>query len=345
MCCAILRAGTVAWLIAAAPLAFASKDDVVEFEGGSRLVGEAKYLERGKLRFKTAATDTITVEWNEVTALVTKQRLRVVKRDGTRYFGTLVPADSPSTIAIVTGNGTVALPILDVVTIDTIESTVWDRLDIDVSGNYAFTKATDVEELGFGLEMDYETETHSRTLTLSSQSSRAPEEDNASRNVATYQTLKIREGHWLTGWLTGAAQNDALDLDYRITGAYGGGRRFFPTADSRIQLFAGLQLSEERFSGNDADGNVESVFMSTIDWYQFHEPELDLSSTVVVTPSLTDFGRVRAGVDTSLKWELVKDFYWHLTFFSDFDSDPQTGGDQSGAKNDYGVTTGLGWSH
>jgi hypothetical protein len=341
----IVPAGIAIVLIATVPCAFGKGGDVVDFKGGNRLVGEVKYLERGKLYFKTDATDTIGIEWNEVTALVTTQNVRVVERDGTRYFGTLARTESPATIAVATGTGTVTLPVLDVVDIDTLELTAWDRMDIDVSGNYSFSNATDVQELGVGLEVDYETETHSRTFKFSSQSSSAPDDDDSSRNVATYQALRYHEDNWLTGWLSGVEQNDALDLDYRVTSGYGGGRRFFPTSHSRILLFGGLQLSEEKFAGNDTDANVESVFMGTIDWYQFHAPELDLSSSLVVTPSLTEFGRVRAVVDTSLKWELVKDFYWQLSFFSDFDSDPQTGQSSSGSKNDYGVTTGIGWSH
>ena len=44
----------------------ANKTDVVTFVNGDRLTGEVKSLERGRLRFKTDATDTISIEWDNV---------------------------------------------------------------------------------------------------------------------------------------------------------------------------------------------------------------------------------------------------------------------------------------
>jgi hypothetical protein len=53
--------------------------------GGNRLIGEAKCLERGKLYFKTCATDTITVEWNEVAPRGPK-RNRLGRIDRTQHY-------------------------------------------------------------------------------------------------------------------------------------------------------------------------------------------------------------------------------------------------------------------
>ena len=57
---------------------FASADnDVVFFHNGDRLTGEVKSLERGKFRFKTAATDTISIEWDDVAYLSSDQNIQV----------------------------------------------------------------------------------------------------------------------------------------------------------------------------------------------------------------------------------------------------------------------------
>ena len=58
----------------------AAKTDIVIVVNGDSLTGEVKSLERGRLRFKTDATDTISIEWDDVAwlgvlGLVTNQLL------------------------------------------------------------------------------------------------------------------------------------------------------------------------------------------------------------------------------------------------------------------------------
>lgn len=70
-------------------------------------------------------------------------------------------------------------------------------------------------------------------------------------------------------------------------------------------------------------------------------PELDLSTNLQIIPNLTDTGRVRAELDISLKWEIVEDLFWQLSFYDSYDSDPIVA---DAEKNDYGVSTSLGWA-
>ena len=53
----------------AMPAVAADATDIVIFDNGDRLTGEVKSLERGRLRFKTDATDTISIEWDNVAFL------------------------------------------------------------------------------------------------------------------------------------------------------------------------------------------------------------------------------------------------------------------------------------
>ena len=83
-----IAAGMV--LVLAPPLA-AEKTDVVVFESGDRLTGELKKLERGKLGFKTAATDTIQIEWEHVASVRASESFDLETRTGERYFRSLAP--------------------------------------------------------------------------------------------------------------------------------------------------------------------------------------------------------------------------------------------------------------
>jgi hypothetical protein len=57
-------------------------------------------------------------------------------------------------------------------------------------------------------------------------------------------------------------------------------------------------------------------------------------------PSLTDPGRVRFGMNTSLKFRVTKDLYWRFGYYLDADSRPP----QNVPKTDYGSTSSQGWT-
>jgi len=325
--------------------AFAQKTDIVEFGHGSRLVGEVKSLDRGKLYFKTDATDTITIDWADVTRLVTTQRIRVETRAGKRYFGALDATGANDSLAVTSGDGTVAVPLRETVILDPIEATVADRIDFDTSIGYGFTKSTGVEQLDFEADLRYDTELVSRELQLTSQSSSSDEVERSTRNVASYRAIRLHENRWFTGWLGKYESNDALALDYRFSGALIGGRSFFPSADRRLRAFGGLAVNDEQFKDNTSQQSLEGVVGGIVDWFYYDEPELDLNSTLTLFPSITESGRVRGNLNVSLRWEIFKDLFWKLSLYNDYDSRPQgQTNDANPPNNDYGVTTGLGWS-
>jgi hypothetical protein len=334
-----------ALLMTSGAFAVAAKTDVVEFGNGSRLVGEVKGLDRGKLSFKTDATDTIAIDWADVTRLVTQQTIRVEVREGKRYFGSLDASGQNGRLSIVTADGTVDMPMRDAVVLDPVEATVADRIDFEISLGYSFAKSTGVEDLNFDSALRYDTEQVSRELRLTSQSTDSDGESRSTRNVAGYRAFSILEERWFVGWASQYESNDALALDHRITAAGIGGRSFFPSPNQRLRAFVGLGVNGERFEGNDTQTSLEGVFGGTVDWFDFGEPELDLNSTLVLFPSITETGRVRGSFDVSLRWELYKDLFWKLSLFDEYDSRPEgRPTEPNPSNNDYGVTTGVGWS-
>jgi hypothetical protein len=60
---------------------------VVVIVSGDRLTGEPKSLERGKLRFKAAATDTVSIEWDDIASLTSDQNIQVATEAGKPNLG------------------------------------------------------------------------------------------------------------------------------------------------------------------------------------------------------------------------------------------------------------------
>lgn len=84
---------------------------------------------------------------------------------------------------------------------------------------------------------------------------------------------------------------------------------------------------------------------TALDWFQFTLPELDLSTQLVLFPSLSDRRRVRGKFNIALRWEIVRDLYWELSIYDDYDSQRVSLDDGTlSSSNDYGLSTSLGWS-
>ena len=49
---------------------------------------------------------------------------------------------------------------------------------------------------------------------------------------------------------------------------------------------------------------------------------------------------MRAEFDIELRWEVIEDLFWQLSFYDSYDSDPVI---IDAEKNDYGIATSLGW--
>lgn len=320
-------------------------DDIVEFGAGSRLTGEIKYLQRGRLYFKTDSTDTISLEWADVTALTTSQRIRIMDRDGNYTLGFLVASPSAGSLFIVSDDRRLEVPLLHVVDIRPLEETAWERLDVDVAAGYAFTKSTEVEQWNLSIDIDYSDPTRERSLAMTAQSSGSPENEDNFQGGVTYQTLRVRPERWGSGWGAGIERNDALSLDYRASAAWILGRSFYPRADQLYGFALGLQVNNEQFDNGDTTNSLEGYAGARFEWFRFEEPELDLSTRLTLFPSLTESGRLRGAFNIALTWEIYEDFYWQLSFYDNYDNQARDQvSDDNANTNDYGILTSIGWS-
>lgn len=318
-----------------------AKTDVVIFVNGDRLTGEVKSLERGKLRFKTAATDTISIEWDDVARLTSDQNIQVETEGGDRYLGRLVAYSQARQIVVKTESGLQTLDAGHIVFMNPIEEKGIARFDGDITAGFNFTKASEVKQAQLGLELEARTETRLFGLDVSSVTSDSADNESSQRHALDLSYTRLRPERWFTGAVVRLERNDELGLDLRTSIGAGGGRYLRQTNSSTLSLTGGLQLSRENVAGDLADEDTVEAFATLAwDWFRYDTPELDFSTNLQIIPNLTDTGRVRADFDVSMKWEMIEDLFWELEFYNSFDSDPVVLGAE---ENDYGVITSLGW--
>ncbi len=338
------------WLLAmifAVPMAVAANSDVVVFDNGDRLTGEIKSLERGKLRFKTEATDTISIEWEDIAFLSSEQNIQVETFTGRRYLGHLALSPAVKKINVQLGDDYVELDATEVVVMTPIEDRGFERVDGDITAGYNFAKADANEQMNLGLDVELRGEIRSLGVSLNSTISNSQGSESSQRHTADANFKRFYPNRWYYAGVLGATRNDELGVDLRTSIGGGGGRVISQSNHSRLLVESGLLLTHENLAP-DEDGNdppdedtVEAYISIDWDWFRYDSPEFDLSTSLDIIPNLTNTGRVRGEFDITLKWEIIHDLFWQLSFYDSYDSDPVTDGAE---QNDYGVTTSLGYS-
>ena len=321
------------------PSSAASKTDTVIFKNGDKLTGEVKSLKRGQLNLNTEATGTIGIEWDKISSVASKQRIQVEISNGSRYFGSLTSSGKGPGIIVVTDNGPQVLETMSIITMTPIEGGGIHALDIDLSVGYDFAKAGGVKHATLGVNMDYRSLIRIESFRFSTVITDSDSQDPSRRTNLGLRHTRLWGKRWFTNGSLSFDQNDELGLNLRTSVGGGIGRYLVQSDTMLLSLEGGLQFSKENLIAEDEDTrSLESTFSAKWDWFLFEDPELDWSTNIQLIPSLTERGRVRGELDTTLAWEIIGDLKWAFSLYGSWDNQPQS---PTGATSDYGVNTAL----
>jgi len=318
-----------------------AKTDVVIFKNGDRLTGEVKSLERGHMRFKTDATDTISIEWDEVAYLSSDHNIQVETLLGARHLGFLIRSEEKFNLIVETNEGPIKLNNIQVVKMTPIEDKGLSRLDGNITFGYNFAKADEATQSNLGINLEMRSEIRILSLTFDGSITDSATNESNQRESLSLDFKRLLRDRWLWSANIGMDRNDELGIDMRTSVGGGGGRILRQTDHSAILLEAGLKGTREDLAGSTTDEEtIEAYGLVKWDWFRFDTPELDLSTSLEVIPNLSDTGRVRSELDIELQWEMIEDLFWQLSYYNSYDSKPATVGAE---KNDYGIITSLGY--
>jgi len=319
------------------------KTDVVTVRNRDRLTCEIKQLARGKLQVKTDDMGTVDIKWRRITSLSSAFYFRLETSQGQRLFGSMRLDEGDSLLQVIGVRETVSVPKLQVVGITPIEVGFWSRFDGSLSFGFSFTKASDVAQLTFDWANLYRTERNLVDFKTKTIITARGDEDVARRADVSLAYNRLLLKRW-TGSLTGAVQrNDELALRRRLLLSAGTGVN--PVhRNSRLWLITvGLAVLSELGTGSsETTESVEGVVSSNFSLYYYESPKTDIATSVVWYPSLTESERHRIDFDLKLRRELIKDVFFDISFYLNYDSNAPSG---EGEKKDFGIVTSFGWSY
>jgi hypothetical protein len=316
----------------------AERTDVVYLKNGDRITGEVKSLYQAKLEFKTDHMGTLYIEWDDIREIVSDTGQAVELSNGQRFHGPLTKAENQDMLMVETEEGAVGLSTSDVVGMYQVNAGFWNRLDLSARLGFSWDKGSEVGRYNVGLDAEYR---HPNFITRGKFSTEVTTQEgraDTNRGNLNVNHLVFKTNKKFIDYFGDLEQNDELGLDLRalVGAAYG----WMPVRSNRnwFSLAAGLDVNREIPVNGNAENNLEAVGMMAYEYYKYSTPQRKLSVTLLVFPSLTDFGRVRARFNTDFRIEFFTDLFWVLDFFANYDTDPIS---INASNSDYGIVSSL----
>lgn len=329
-------------IFATASLSQAAKTDLLILDNGNNIVGEVTTLQRGKLTFKTDNIGTLSVEWPHVSELRSTNRFLIETEHGRKFSGSLAKASAGQLSVESDGVVVATLEISGVVNMYRVEHTFLSRIDSSLDVGYSYTQQNADTQFNINAALRERTEKRQLTINFSTLFSTQEDADETRRSDLTGVFYKRFERKWFYLGLASAEQNNGLDLDLRTVFGGGIGHELYHTNSTIFALFTGLNYNRELYAFNDESVNsLEASGGVEFSYFTFDGMTSEITTRLLLAPSLTDAGRFRLKVDTDFRQKIIGDLYWSLNLYELFDSRPPQ---PDAPRNDFGITTSVGWS-
>ncbi|KJF42430.1 DUF481 domain-containing protein [Draconibacterium sediminis] len=319
-----------------------AQNDKIYTSNGDVLVGEIKSMKRGVLVYDTDYADSdFQVDWEEIEGIVSTRLLIIYTVDGKKYNGGLnsLP-DEPKKITIQTLDDNISVNMDQIVEITSLEQRIIDRIIISIDAGLSYSKANNVRQTSAAAKVSY----RGIKWNISAQFNNVgTTQDNVEPLKRTDGGVTLVRDIWGNGMILGGAEflsNSEQMLDLRSTFRAGLGLYLLRTNHMYMQSGLGLAFSQEKYGGDNPTSQGSFEGLGLFDFNAYDLGDLSFQFKLTTYPSLSDWGRWRIDMDTSLKYDLPLDFYVKLSYVHNFDSDPLVAGV---AKNDFVFKTSLGW--
>jgi len=306
---------------------------------GDSINADIKGFSRGKLSFEIPGGSTTSLEFDKVATIASPEDWDFELTGQRRLFGRVMSGDRPGRVRIATASDTVDMAFAEIVQMTSVDKTLWSRFDGYLELGFSYAKANNATNLTFATKVDYRAPKWLFTLSLDSRFQDQDDAESFKRNLGTFSVSYLLPKTWYVGAYTQVEQNGQLDLDLRLLLGAIGGRDLVTSSRVDWNWLVGVLSNREEYAGVEPTTSAEALLGTRFSWFTFGDFENDLSSKLLVYPSLTESGRVRVDFDVSYRQDLFGDLYMRVSFYDQYDSEPPPGAE----KNDLGTTLAVGW--
>jgi len=330
-----------ALLLAALPAAARDKTDVVVLRNGDRLTGEIKGMSRGKLDVNTDDAGRLSIEWVKVQRVSSTHQYEVELSSGEKLYGIL---DSPSDGRLAVGAPPMpdVVPIPEVVELVPMDDAFANRVRAIFDLGFTFAKSKYATTISTSGEFGYRSEDLGARLTFDGYFQSDNQSDAVSRGSIGLQGSWYFINRWRAVLGALAEHNDELQLRVRLSLAPGVACSVVRNDWTEVWITGGVAGSRESYMNGANNFALDALLGASWDAWRYDTPKLDLNSSLVLLPGLSDFGRLRGTFTIKVKYEVFMDFNVGLAFSDTFDTRPP---DPSAPNNDFIASLTIGWSY
>jgi len=322
--------------------ASAQKNDTLYFLNGDRISGEIKQYKYGFMTYKTYGVSTVQVKYDKINTFYSQKSFEIILKDGRRRFGSIDTSSHKHFVNIVITNDRILTPLIEIVEIVPIKNSFFKRMDGSVDLGYSYKKATTISQITFSGNVKYTHRNYFTELKANSNYTEQNDQYDTKKNDATLTFYMRLKKSWFGVGGMGGEQNSELGLDLRIQAGLGIGNEIIHTNSNNLLASTGIVVNKEWSA--DTSGtrqNLDAYASLSYRLFRFKDPDIDITSNLSAYPSLTDKDRLRIDYDIKIKIEIVDDLYFSLSYYINYDSKPPS---ESAAKDDYSITTSVGYS-
>ena len=204
-----------------------------------------------------------------------------------------------------------------------IGASFWGKLDGSLDIGFSYTRSSKVAQATINSTTLYRKPAFEVRLTGSGTATKNGDDGNRDdRGTIQGSYLRFRGQRLFIAAGAGFESNESLGLILRSQVAVGPGWRLVNTNHAQLAIGTGLSANDERNTDADPTQNLEGLFSFRTSYYTYDRPRTNLDVSVQYYPSLSDWGRQRMQLDTSVKREVWKDVFLSLNLFDTFDSRP-----------------------
>jgi hypothetical protein len=318
---------------------FAQSDSLV-FINGNYIVGEVKSMDRNVLKIETDySDDDFTIEWDGIKEIYTETYFLITLTDGSRYNGYL-KTNEAGKILIRSDNGqTIEVDFSEIVILDDIDQGFWSQVYAGVDFGLDVSKANNLRQLSMRSNLGYIAKRWQLDANYNNLFSKQEDVEETSRTDGAVTFKYFLPHDWYPLASVEFLSNTEQQLQLRITRKTGMGKYVIHTNQTYWGFSLGANYNSENYS-TDSIPNRQSWegFLGT-ELNMFNTGDLSLLTNLVVYPSFTESGRIRADYKFDAKYDLPLDFYIKLGFTINYDNQPAAGSPET----DYVLHTGFGW--
>jgi hypothetical protein len=314
----------------------AQQRDSIFLYNGQLLIGEITDASLGVVEIDDVDLKMQKVKLYKIKRLTSIQSFKIETLVRNIYYGSLKAGSMEGKVQV--SNGGPELGIIDISVLTSLDKKFLKRLNGSLSVGLNYTKSSSVGLVNLSSVVKYATRSFDFQLTVSENASLDTSKfSRDAENLQLFSTYNLNATYVLASAVQ-YQRNLELSISRRFQELLGAGGKVFVKKNWQLMALTGLAINQEKSTdGVNSQVLLEIPLMLRFNFYKFHHPNIQITTSQSAYISLSDKGRFRFDSSTDFSWQLVRYFYLTLNPYTNYDSKPP-----SGSTNfDFGLVMGI----